>query len=84
MLCGAVLCSQAKLLAAASEVDRKQGWRLLEARPVAPRLIEVHAVRGGPADSLLHTRHYDKGSLLTLDVRCIHGIRHDTPRTIWT
>ncbi len=57
-----------KLMLAAEEANRKEGWGLLEraTSPVRPRCVELHSVeRRG---SLPWPWHHDAGSLITVDV----------------
>ena len=56
---------RAKLLEAVRTVDAKH-WQLLAHRRVAPRCVECH--RLAPGKDVLHTGHYDHGSVLTVDV----------------
>lgn len=60
---------RSKLLAAVMEVDRSEGWGLLDrVKPerLAPRCVELHSVQ--PGGSLPYPHHYDAGSLITIDV----------------
>jgi hypothetical protein len=57
-----------KLLAAAHMVDTQQGWGLLTGRAIGVRLAEMHRVQPSMSSTLLARKHYDRGSLLTLDV----------------
>ena len=54
-----------KLFRAAREVDAAQGWNLLSGKDVAPRVVEYHTVT--QHGSLPWARHFDEGSLLTID-----------------
>ena len=57
-----------KILDAASKVDAEQGWGLLAAAPALPqlRVVELHTV--GPGGALPERKHYDHGSLVTVDI----------------
>ena len=59
---------QEKLLAAAHAVDTEQGWNLMHGRSIGLRLVEMHRVSPSMESSLLHSTHYDRDSLLTLDL----------------
>jgi hypothetical protein len=58
----------ARLFAAAREVDSQQGWSLLGAdrHTLSFRVIELHSVR--PGGGLRQQKHFDHGSLITLDL----------------
>ena len=56
-----------KVLDAAIAVDAQQGWGLLDTgAPFALRVVEIHTV--GPGGSLPEHKHFDHGSLVTVDV----------------
>ena len=56
-----------KVIDAAVKVDAEQGWGLLDTGlPYALRVVEIHTV--GPGGSLPEHKHFDHGSLVTVDV----------------
>ena len=57
---------RSKLMRVAAETDAAH-WRLLTGRTVLPRCVECH--RLSPGRDVLHTGHYDNGSVLTLSVQ---------------
>ena len=64
--CARAARAQAKLIAAARDVDARERWNLLSTRDHVPRVVEYHVVE--PGGSLPHVDHYDAGSLVTIDV----------------
>jgi hypothetical protein len=57
-----------KILDTAAAVDAAQGWGLLSSAPAPPalRCVELHTV--GPGGALPEQKHYDHGSLVTVDI----------------
>lgn len=57
-----------KILETAAAVDAAEGWGLLDAAPATPalRCVELHTV--GPGGALPEQKHYDHGSLVTVDI----------------
>ena len=57
-----------KILDTAASVDEQQGWGLLADPPSPPQLrcVELHTV--GPGGALPERKHYDHGSLVTVDI----------------
>lgn len=57
-----------KILETAAAVDAAEGWGLLDAAPTTPalRCVELHTV--GVGGALPEQKHYDHGSLVTVDI----------------
>ncbi len=57
-----------KILETAAAVDSAESWGLLDAAPAPPalRCVELHTV--GPGGALPEQKHYDHGSLVTVDI----------------
>lgn len=57
-----------KILDTAAAVDSAEGWHLLDDPPAPPalRCVEIHTV--GPGGALPEQKHYDHGSLVTVDI----------------
>ena len=59
-----------KILKAVADTDAKAGWGLLRARTVRPRCVEYHSLQ--PGKDVLYPKHYDYGSVVTIDVMLNH------------